>query len=61
LNVIGLALAVEGYNIVNGWQSIDETFGDSVGLANLKSGYVNGDLKFDPLGNFHAAMLKNFH
>jgi len=46
LNVIGLTLAVEGYNIVNGW----EAPGESEGLASLKSGYVNGDLKFDPLG-----------
>ena len=54
-NVIGLTLAIEGYNIVNGWQSIDETFADSVGLANLKPGYVNGDLKFDPLGKFPSS------
>jgi len=49
-NVVGLALAVEGYNIVNGWQSVDETMADSVGVAGLKPDYVNGDLKFDPLG-----------
>ena len=46
LNVIGLTLAVEGYNIVNGW----EAPGESEGLASLKSDYVNGDIKFDPLG-----------
>jgi len=45
-NVIGLTLAIEGYNIVNGW----EAPGESDGLASLKKSYVNGDLKFDPLG-----------
>ena len=49
-NVIGLTLAVEGYNIVNGWQSPDETKEAQTGIAGLKDGYVNGDLKFDPLG-----------
>lgn len=49
-NVVGLTLAVEGYNIVNGWQSPDETLADQQGLAGLKDKYVNGDLKFDPLG-----------
>ena len=49
-NVVGFILAVEGYNIVNGWQSIDETMESSVGIAGLRDGYVNGDLKFDPLG-----------
>lgn len=45
-NVIGLTLAVEGYNIVNGWESP----GEGEGLAAPKSTYVSGDLKFDPLG-----------
>jgi len=49
-NVVGLTLAVEGYNIVNGWQSVDETLADSAGLAGLKPNYISGDLKFDPLG-----------
>ena len=49
-NVIGLTLAVEGYNIVNGWQSPDETAASSSAIAGLKTNYVNGDLKFDPLG-----------
>lgn len=49
-NVIGLTLAVEGYNIVNGWESPEETQSSEVGIAALKSNYVNGDLKFDPLG-----------
>jgi len=48
-NVLGLAAAVEGYNIVNGWDTPSETFkGD--GVAYLKSDYTNGDLNFDPLG-----------
>lgn len=46
LNVVGLALAIEGYNIVNGWQSP----GEYATIAGLKTNYVNGDLKFDPLG-----------
>ena len=49
-NVVGLILAVEGYNIINGWQSIGETMDSSVGVAGLKEGYTSGDLNFDPLG-----------
>jgi len=49
-NVLGFALAVEGYNIVNGWQSIDETREAEVGIAGLKDNYEVGNLKFDPLG-----------
>lgn len=49
-NVLGLILAVEGYNIVKGWEPYYETFGDSVGVAGLRKDYVNGDLGFDPLG-----------
>ena len=49
-NVIGLTLAVEGFNIVKGWAPVSDTLKDSTGLANLKDGYVNGDLGFDPLG-----------
>jgi len=49
-NVLGLAAAVEGYNIVNGWDTPSETFSSGDGVAYLKPGYVNGDLKFDPLG-----------
>ena len=45
-NVIGLTLAVEGYNIVNGW----EAPGESEGMAAPKDSYTSGDLKFDPLG-----------
>lgn len=49
-NVIGLTLAVEGFNIINGWESPDDTFSSELGVAALKSTYQNGDLKFDPLG-----------
>ena len=49
-NVVGLAAAVEGYNIVNGWDTPSETFSSGDVVAYLKPGYVNGDLKFDPLG-----------
>jgi len=49
-NVIGLTLAIEGYNIVNGWESPSETSESESAIASLKPGYVNGDLKFDPLG-----------
>jgi Chlorophyll A-B binding protein len=50
LNVLGLTAAIEGYNIVNGWSSTEETLAAVDGLAYLKENYVNGDLKFDPLG-----------
>jgi hypothetical protein len=33
-----LALAVEGYNIVKGWQSPSETLKSTVGIAGLKDG-----------------------
>ena len=53
-NVIGLALAVEGFNIVKGWQPVSETIDDELkgefGNVGLRPDYVNGDLKFDPLG-----------
>jgi len=45
-NVIGLTLAIEGYNIVKGWESPEQV----EGIAGLKSTYINGDLNFDPLG-----------
>lgn len=50
-NVVGLALAVEGFNIIKGWQDFSET-SNEVGIAGLKSAkeYTNGDLSFDPLG-----------
>ena len=46
-NVIGLTLAIEGFNIVKGWEGPGESEGV---IANLKPSYVNGDLGFDPLG-----------
>ena len=50
-NVLGLALAVEGFNIIKGWQDFSESY-DEVGIAGLKGAdeYTNGDLSFDPLG-----------
>ena len=45
--MIGLTLAVEGYNIVNGWKAPGESASP---LSSLKETYVNGDIKFDPLG-----------
>jgi uncharacterized surface protein with fasciclin (FAS1) repeats len=46
-NVIGLTLAIEGFNIVKGWEAPGES--DSF-IAGLKDSYTPGDLKFDPLG-----------
>jgi light-harvesting complex I chlorophyll a/b binding protein 1 len=56
-NVIGLTLAVEGYNIVNGWETPGE---EVIGIAALKDTYSSGDLSFDPLGlkPFNAKALK---
>jgi hypothetical protein len=47
---VGLTLAIEGFNIVNGWQDAGETMQASVGVAGLKENYINGDIGFDPLG-----------
>ena len=49
-NVVGLTLAVEGFNIVKGWEPIPETLSKSVGIAGLVDSYENGDLGFDPAG-----------
>lgn len=46
-NVIGLTLAIEGFNIVKGWDAPGEAEG---ALAGLKDSYVPGNLMFDPLG-----------
>lgn len=46
-NVIGLTLAIEGFNIVKGWDAPGEADG---ALAGLKDSYVPGNLMFDPLG-----------
>ena len=48
-NVVGFILAVEGYNIVKGWEPISETMESSVGVAGLREDYSNGNLNFDPL------------
>jgi hypothetical protein len=46
-NVVGLALEVEGFNIVRGWQSVQETIDDELkgefGNVGLRSDYVNGE------------------
>jgi hypothetical protein len=45
-NVVGLALAVEGFNIVKGWQPVSETIDDELkgefGNVGLRPDYVNG-------------------
>ena len=48
-NVLGLCAVVETVNILRGWQSIDITLEDSIGVAALRASYENGDLNFDPL------------
>ena len=35
-NVVGLTLAVEGFNIVKGWQAPGETMSEETGIAGLK-------------------------
>ena len=52
VNLIGLTAAVEGFNIVKGWESVSEAKGR---VANLKKEYVVGDLNFDPLGYLQKA------
>ena len=49
-NVIGLTLAIEGFNIVGPW-SEEAGWGPipAVGVAELKAGHKPGDLNFDPL------------
>jgi light-harvesting complex I chlorophyll a/b binding protein 1 len=49
--LFGVAL-VEGFNISRGWESFEETAvrDSNSTVAELKEGYVNGDLGFDPLG-----------
>lgn len=48
-NVLGFCGVVELINIHRGWQSVDKTLTESLGVATLKDGYENGDLGFDPL------------
>ena len=49
-NVVGMILAIEGFNIVGPWA---ETAGwgpiPQVGVATLKTDHTPGDLNFDPL------------
>ena len=47
-NVLGLCLAVEGFNIVKGWAPVEETFKGGVSIAGLRADYEPGDLGFDP-------------
>ena len=49
-NVIGLTLAVEGFNIVKGWESPKETEAAGDYLAALKPTQTPGDVRFDPIG-----------
>ena len=49
-NVLGFIAAVEGFNIINGWDTPSETLKSESGIAGLKDTYANGDLKFDPMG-----------
>jgi len=48
-NVVGFILAVEGYNIVNGWETPSETLASGDTFAALKQNYIAGDINFDPL------------
>jgi Chlorophyll A-B binding protein len=47
--LFGTAL-VEISNILSGWESDSETNARKGKFAQLKKGYVNGDIGFDPLG-----------
>jgi hypothetical protein len=49
-NVIGFVAALELYNVLTGWESVDEALESSGGKADLKPDYINGNLGFDPLG-----------
>ena len=42
---------IEGQNILTGWENPDDTASRGAGsISELREGYVNGDLGFDPLG-----------
>ena len=43
-NVIGFVTTVELFNIVTGWESVDEALSSSEGNADLKENYINGTL-----------------
>ena len=48
-NVIGFTAAIEGFNIIKGWQPIKETFSSEAAVAALRRDYEDGDLRFDAL------------
>ncbi len=49
-NVIGLTLAIEGFNIVGPWAEEAGWGGiPAAGVAGLKPNHIPGDLNFDPL------------
>eukprot|EP00596_Hydrurales_sp_CCMP1899_P006071 CAMPEP_0119042512 /NCGR_PEP_ID=MMETSP1177-20130426/15636_1 /TAXON_ID=2985 /ORGANISM="Ochromonas sp, Strain CCMP1899" /LENGTH=216 /DNA_ID=CAMNT_0007009375 /DNA_START=54 /DNA_END=704 /DNA_ORIENTATION=+ len=49
-NVVGFVASIELYNVLTGWESVDEALDSSDGKADLKPDYINGNLGFDPLG-----------
>lgn len=58
-NVIGFILAIEGFNIVNGWETPSETFSSGETFAALKPNHIPGDISFDPL-NLGPMSKENF-
>jgi len=59
-NVIGFCLAIEGFNIVKGWDPVGKTASSSSGIADLREEYEPGDLKFDPLELFPASEASRY-
>jgi Chlorophyll A-B binding protein len=43
-NVVGFTATVELFNIITGWESVDEALASSEGKADLKDNYINGKL-----------------
>lgn len=43
-NVIGFVASIELYNVLTGWESVDEALESSSGNADLKPEYINGRL-----------------
>ena len=43
-NVVGFIAAVELFNIITGWESVDEALESSAGNADLKANYINGNI-----------------
>ena len=41
-NVVGFTATVELFNIITGWESVDEALASSEGKADLKENYING-------------------